>query len=282
MPTPRKQPSKVLLALSNSLMHAISSSFKQSLATLLFAVLVTVCGRAVAQESLELLELRTTLEVAASKIQALEAQLSSAQSRSEALAQSAAAANEEAAEFQDRYERLRGLLEGLGIAALENATDEMQNRLLAALGDLRLAEQQRLVLSERLIDLAESSIQFASTVETPDEASAAQLNQSLAEAEKVLQFAPRRVDESAPQDLTDIRVVSMKPDLGVAVIGVGSRDGVKPGMPFQIFREDKPIAKVLVTDVRATVSGAVVQELANAADPIQVGDRGEADTSRSF
>lgn len=259
------------------------SRLQPILASLLIAVLVGgLCGQVRGQESLELLELRTTLEVAAAKIQELEAQLSSTKSRSEALAQSAAAANEEAAEFQDRYERLRGLLEGLGIAALENATDEMQNRLLAALGDLRLAEQQRLLLSDSLMKLAESSIQFAGTVTTPDEAAAAQLNQSLLEAEKVLQFAPRRVDESAPQDLTDVRVVSMKPDLGIAVIGVGSRDGVKPGMPFQIFREDKPIAKVLVTDVRATVSGAVVQELASASDPIQVGDRGEADTSRSF
>ena len=57
------------------------------------------------------------------------------------------------------------------------------------------------------------------------------------------------------------------------------KDGVKPGMPFEIFREDKPIAKVLITEVRNSVSGAIVQELANPADPVRVGDRGRADTT---
>jgi hypothetical protein len=53
-------------------------------------------------------------------------------------------------------------------------------------------------------------------------------------------------------------------------------------MPFEIFREDKPIAKVLVTEVRNSVSGAVVQELANIVDPVRVGDKGKVDTNRSF
>lgn len=264
-------------------MRTSASSPQTSFAPLLAAVLVVmVCGQVAGQQALELLELKTTLEVAASKIQSLESEVASERAKNEALAQSAAAANEEAAEFRDRYERLRGLLEGLGIAAMENAGDEMQNRLLAALADLRLAEQQRVMLSEQLMKLAEATIQFAGTVPQPDESAAAELNEALVGAEQLLAVTPRNVDEMAARDLTDTRVVSIKPELGIAVLGVGSRDGVKPGMPFQIFREDKPIAKVLVTDVRSTVAGAVVQETANTADPIQVGDRGVADTSRSF
>jgi outer membrane murein-binding lipoprotein Lpp len=248
----------------------------------LSALVLGACGLVKGQQALELLELKTTLEVAASKIQALESEVATAKAKNEALAQSAAAANEEAAEYRDRYERLRGLLEGLGIAAMENAGDELQNRLLAALSDLRIAEQQRLMLSEQLMKLAEASVAFASTVAEPDPETATRLNDALARSEGLLAASPRRVEEMEARDLTDTRVVSMKPDLGIAILGVGSRDGVKPGMPFQIFREDKPIAKVLVTDVRATVSGAVVQESANPEDPIQVGDRGVADTSRSF
>jgi hypothetical protein len=34
--------------------------------------------------------------------------------------------------------------------------------------------------------------------------------------------------------------------------------------------------------VRSSVSGAVVQELANKADPVKVGDRGKVDINRSF
>jgi hypothetical protein len=56
-------------------------------------------------------------------------------------------------------------------------------------------------------------------------------------------------------------------ELGIAVIHVAMKDGVKPGMPFEIFREDKPIAKVLITEVRNSVAGAIVQELAKPAIP---------------
>jgi hypothetical protein len=53
-------------------------------------------------------------------------------------------------------------------------------------------------------------------------------------------------------------------------------------MPFEIFREDKPIAKVLVTEVRNSVSGAIVQDLANVSNPVRVGDKGKVDTNRSL
>ena len=83
-------------------------------------------------------------------------------------------------------------------------------------------------------------------------------------------------------DLQNARVVSLKNELGIAVLSLGAKDGVKPGMPFEIFREDKPIAKVLVTEVRNAVCGAVVQELAAANDPVRVGDRGRVDLNKSL
>ena len=133
------------------------------------------------------------------------------------------------------------------------------------------------------MELAEVSIDFAKTVPAPDTAAEQRLSAALEGAEKVLvsaSAAPAPVAE--PASLQEARIVSLKPELGVAVLSVGSRDGVKPGMPFEIFREDKPIAKILVTEVRSSVSGAVVQELANKADPVKVGDRGKVDINRSF
>jgi hypothetical protein len=82
--------------------------------------------------------------------------------------------------------------------------------------------------------------------------------------------------------MQNARVVSLKNELGIAVLSIGAKDGVKPGMPFEIFREDKPIAKVLVTEVRNSVCGAVVQELASTNDPVRVGDRGRVDLNKSL
>lgn len=250
-------------------------------ALLLLAVWVML-GAAQAQTSFELQELNTTLQVAAQKIQALEIQIAAAKDKNDALAQSAAASNQEALELKDRYERLRGLLEGLGISALENNREQTQDRLLSALSDLRISETSRQKLADSLMQLAEASLVFAKTVPNPDATAGDQLQKALVKAEATLAAASANpANEIVPVgDLQDARIVSLKNELGIAVIGVGSHDGVKPGMPFEIYREDKPIAKLLVTEVRHSVSGAVVQELANISDPVRVGDRAKVDITR--
>ena len=110
-------------------------------ALLLLAAGVVARGQSAAELALENRELHTTLAVAAEKIKALETSAAAAKDKSDALAQSAAAANQEAGELKDRYEKLRGLLEGLGIGALENSKDQTQERLLAALSDLRIIKE---------------------------------------------------------------------------------------------------------------------------------------------
>ena len=256
---------------------SISSTARYTL-----ALLLAVCGGVRAQNdvNLELRELHTTLAVAAQKIQKLEADASSAKDKSDALAQSAAAANQEATELKDRYEKLRGLLEGLGISALENSKDQAQERLLAALSDLRIVKQQRDELAQSLMEVAEASVNLARSAPNADPAAADRLNKTLTAADGLLSKIGNTAPvEGAPAgDLQNARVVSLKPELGIAVLSLGRKDGVKPGMPFEIFREDKPIAKALITEVRNSVCGAIVQELADNTDPVRVGDRGRAET----
>ena len=250
------------------------------LCSLLLAVSIVAVR---AQDRLELQELHTTLQVAAAKIQALEAQIAAAKDKNAALAQSAAAANAESGELKDRYEKLRGLLEGLGVGALENSKDKTQERLLAALGDLRIMKEQRDQLAESLMELAETGMELMKSAQNADPAAADRLNKAITKADTALVKAGGGQNDGQPAgDLQNARVVSLKNELGIAVLSIGAKDGVKPGMPFEIFREDKPIAKVLVTEVRNSVCGAVVQELASAADPVRVGDRGRVDLNKSL
>jgi type II secretory pathway component PulM len=261
-------------------MIRLSANLIQRTVLLLAAVVMLSDGQA--QTSFELQELNTTLQVAAQKIQTLEAQIIAAKDKNDALAQSAAASNQEALELKDRYERLRVLLEGLGISALENNREQTQDRLLSALSDLRISEASRQNLADSLMQLAEASLVFAKTVQNPDSVSGDQLQKALVKAESTLAGASATpsADTGPAVDLQDSRIVSLKNELGIAVIAVGSRDGVKPGMPFEIYREDKPIAKILVTEVRHSVSGAVIQELASVSDPVRVGDRAKVDITR--
>lgn len=236
-----------------------------------------------ADDKLENQELLLSLQVAAAKVQALEAAASSAKDKNAALAQSAAAANAETNEIKERYEKLRGLLEGLGVSALENTQDQTQERLLSALSDLRVMKEQRDALAESLIEMAESSMSLMKMAPNADPAAADRVNKAISRADAALVKAGGGAENGSHNGgLQNVRVVSMKNELGIAVLSVGSKDGVKPGMPFEIFREDKPIAKILVTEVRNSVCGAVVQELASAKDPVRVGDSGRVDLSKSL
>lgn len=233
---------------------------------------------------IELQELQTTLQVANSRIQMLEKQLASLREQNGMLAQATAAANAESSQLRDSQEKLRSLLEGLGIGALENSTDQIQERLLSALSDMRLIDGQKKKVSEALVGLAEASMLYARTAQSPDAEAKRALEAALARGDQVLRAANnmKSDDSGSTRTLHDARVVSMKAEAGVAVLDVGSRDGVKPGMPFEIYREDKQVARVLVTDVRRTVSGAVVQELSNPSDSVKVGDLGKVETNKKL
>lgn len=262
-----------------------------SLPSALLVAAAAYCGGVRAQQpapfdgKIELLELQTTLQVAHAKIQELEKQLAAAKEQNVALAQGTAAANAEVVQLKDNHERLRGLLEGLGIGALENSTDQVQERLLGALSDLRIVTDQKKKLSDSLVGLAEASMVFAKTAQNSDAEARRTLETALAKGDQVLRAANNVAagDEGkAAKSLHEARVVSMKPEFGVAILDVGSRDGVKPGMPFEITRGEKTVGRVFVTDVRKGVSGAVVQEVVNPADPVKVGDRGKVEANRTF
>ena len=101
-------------------------------------------------------------------------------------------------------------------------------------------------------------------------------------AGSTLHSSRSRAGESPAKELSAASVVSVKPELGVVVLDVGNRDGAKPGIPFNVFRADKPIARVLLTDVRGTISGAVIRELFSPSDKLMIGDRAQADASQPF
>jgi len=174
-------------------------------------------------------------------------------------------------------------MEGLGVGALEGSTDQVQDRLLAALKDLRLVDEQKRKATEALMSLSETALAFAKTSQSADPEARKKLDQALDNAEQVVRSASNTgTAEAAPGDLHNGRVVSTKDEQGVIVLNLGARDGVKVGMPFSIFREDRPIAKALVVDVRKSICGAVVQEVSNNKVPVQVGDRGKVAIDRSF
>ena len=251
-------------------------------APLAAALMLACAGTMLGQDSLDFQELQNNLRTAYAKIQALEKAASAGGAPSAAMVEATAAANAEAAEWKDRYTQLRGLLEALGIAALENSGDEKNDRLIAALNDLRLMKEDNERLAVALNDLLTASDSFSQVATPGNPDSVRDLAAAIDGGQKALASSQAGFSEGARKELSAARVLSVKADLGVIVLDVGTRDGAKPGMPFNIFREDKPVARVLITDVRSAVSGAVVRELFSPSDKPMVGDLGRAEASQSL
>ncbi|MEY4591412.1 MAG: hypothetical protein RIR18_307 [Pseudomonadota bacterium] len=231
-------------------------------------------------EVIELKEARTALQFSASRINDLEARLVKAKEQVNSLADSLAVANADMRQNREAYEKLRIQLEGLGLAALDASNAELQQRLLSALSDLRILNQQKQALSAALVSLSESSMLLAKQAVDIDPALRKQVEESLSVADKQLASLKAENTVVADVDLQSAKVVSLKSDLNVAVLNVGSRHGVHPGMPFSIFRQDKPIAHALVVDVRNGICGVVVQELISSDEPVKVGDTGKVEAMK--
>lgn len=251
--------------------------------------LIAVAGMAVgamgqgttSPERLEVIEAQTAMNVAQAKVQELDAKLTKAKEQIAALGESLAAANGSATLSRDSYEKLRIQMEGLGITALDGSTAELQHRLLASLSDFRLSEERNQALTAALINLSESTLAFAAAAgNNVSEDSRQILNKSLGAAEKVLASAQQNSDTQNDADLHSAKIVSMKNELGIAVLNVGTKHGVHPGMPFSVFRADKPIGRAMVVDARQSVCGVIIQDLISEKEPVKVGDVAKVEASK--
>lgn len=263
-------------------MIALATIARQASAALL-ALVVLGSGRVQAQSDLaiELREAQATLNASLTRVADLEARLTKTREQVNALADALASANGESQQAREAYERIRVQMDGLGMATLDPTSSELRQNLLAALSDYRILETQKRSLAEALFKLSEASLEFAKAAGQVEGLPTRQLAEALGLAEKALSKVQAAERPASEADLQNARVVSLKDDTGILVLNVGSRHGVHPGMPFSIYRQDKPIARVLVVDVRGGICGAVLQELISKGEPVKVGDSGRVESVKS-
>jgi hypothetical protein len=236
-------------------------------------------------DKIEIRELKATLQISAAKIQDLETKAANDKGQINALKESLAAANLDCQQARENFDKLRLQNEGLGIAALDSSNSNLRQGLLSALSDLRILEQQKRLLTEALISLSETALSYAKSNSHGESAAGKlELDKALATAEKALGVIGRKSVDSKQDnnsnDLHNARIVSIKDEMGIAVLNVGSRQGVRPGMPFSIFREDKPVAHALIVDVRQGICAAVLSDLVSKDEPVKIGDTGRVETSK--
>lgn len=191
-----------------------------------------------------------------------------------ALATSLAAANEEANTVRKDLQSLRSDLEALGLSVFDPTDREARRRLIATMAEAARERDNRAKLEQQLLQLSESVLVFLDRQPEVDGKLRADLEAELRSADQAL--AATRLAPEAPSanatELTEARVISLKGELGLAVLNVGSRSGVRLGMPFKFSRHDRHLGAALVVDVREDVCGLAANEGGLAIEQLQIGD----------
>ncbi|HXQ02282.1 MAG TPA: hypothetical protein VN801_04870 [Candidatus Udaeobacter sp.] len=206
----------------------------------------------------------------------LQRHLSIAQESLKALTSSLAESNAEAELFRRKYSDVQLQMEALGLASANKDRAKLEQRLLAAVSDLQLAQKERDEYRDQMLRLDEAVLCYLKTSQSADAKARMDVETQLRSIDKLVTKSSNAPDLPEPS-LMDGNVISVKDEWSFVVGNFGEKQGVKVGMPMRVMRGDKRIATLRVIDVRERICGAVIQEMDSKKDRIKVGDRLQVD-----
>ena len=206
----------------------------------------------------------------------LQRQLSIAQESLKALTSSLAESNAAAELFRRKYSDLQLQMEALGLVSANKDRAKLEQRLLAAVSDLQLAQKERDEYRDQMLRLDEAVLCYLKTSQSADAKARMDVETQLRSVDKLVTKSANAPDLPKPS-LMDGSVISVKDEWSFVVGNLGEKQGVKIGMPMRVMRGDKRIATLRVIDVRQRICGAVIQEMDSKKDRIKVGDRLQVD-----
>ena len=219
---------------------------------------------------------RSAAEPAAAENEELRRQLSIAQESVKALTSSLAESNAEAEELRRKYSELQLRMEALGLASANKDRAKLEQRLLAAVSDLQLAQKTRDEYRDQMLQLNEAILRYIKTSQGDDAQARMDVEMQLRSTNELVTKSTNP-PEAPELGLMDGTVISVKEEWSFVVGNVGEKQGVKIGMPMRVMRDDRKIATLRVVDVRQKICGAVVQEMDSKKEKIKVGDRLQVD-----
>ena len=206
----------------------------------------------------------------------LRRQLSIAQQSLRALTSSLAESNAEAELFRRKYSDLELRMEALGLASASKDRAKLEQRLLAAVSDLQLAQKERDEYRDQMLRLNEAMLRYLKTSQGGDAQARMEVETQLRSTNNLVTRSASAPDSAEPS-LLDGSVISVKDEWSFVVGNLGEKQGVKIGMPMRVMRNDRKIATLRVVDVRQKICGAVIQEMDSEKEKIRIGDRLQVD-----
>ena len=205
----------------------------------------------------------------------LRKQLSLQRESLKTLTTSLAESNAEAELFRRKYSDLELRMEALGLQSTSKDRTKLEQRLLAAVSDLQLAQKERDEYRDQMLRLNEALLRYLKTSQGGDAQARMDVEAQMRSINQLV--GKSTLPPSAEPSLMDGSVISVKDEWSFVVGNLGEKQGVKIGMPMRVMRGDRRIATVRVVDVRQKICGAVIQEMDSQKDKIKVGDRLQAD-----
>jgi hypothetical protein len=224
-------------------------------------------------------ELKVALEKVLGENQQLRDALAETQKTLADMRKNLAATNGECEIFKRQAMELKLRIEALGLDTAGANSARLEQRLLTAVSDLRLMADEKRRLSEAIVRLSEAASLHAKSATGTSPEARLSLEAEIRNANLALGLSSPNAIEAAPvpSTISDGGVISVKDDLALIVMNLGSKHGVKVGMPFQVVRDQRLIGNVRVVDVREKIAGATIQNLSSEKERIQVGDRLKVD-----
>ena len=191
--------------------------------------------------------------------------------------------NAEAVEFRKSYNDARLQLEAFGIESVTDGQSGIEARLLKAMNDIRILEEEKLALSESLINLSDVTLRLIDAVENKksDNELIKNVQDAVDDSDNALGIGRIEGSENfVDGTIHEASIIGVKDDHGVVVLNIGTNSGAKIGMPFRLFRKDRPVGTSIIIDVRDNISAALIKNLKIQEDYPKVGDLASVDTTQ--
>jgi hypothetical protein len=235
------------------------------------------------ESKIESAEQKITAESLLAQNEDLRRQLSIQQESHKTLTASLAESNAEAEVFRRKYSDLELRMEALGLASASKDRAKLEQRLLAAVSDLRLTQRERDELRDQLLGLNEALLRYLQTSQGGDAQARMDVETQLRKTNELVgRSIPQWRDQAQePQpSLMDGSVLSVKDEWSFVVANIGEQQGVKIGMPLRVMHGEQKIATVRVVDVRQRICGAVIED--SGKEKIKVGDHLQVDAQKNL
>ena len=215
-----------------------------------------------ADKEVEILELKTALEAALKKNEILNKNLAEFEATNSNLKNSLMASNAEAVEFRKSYNDVRLQLEAYGIESVTDGKSGVETRLLKAMNDIRILEEKTDDF-EALINLSDATLQLVDAAKSEENEELIKVvKQAVNDSDDALGIGTGSTQDGFVNGtIHEASIIGVNDDHGVVILNIGTLSGAKIGMPFRLFRKDRPVGNSIIIDVRDNVSAALIKNL---------------------